>query len=124
MAYYSASPRIGSPLAVPTQQIVRYLSGALSSRESLDIELAAVIDVEVRNLGTVPALLARLTALDSNGNRVLPAYYSDNYISVFPSGVVRIQVHCPKYGSICTSLSIRGWNVPEVQFPITRSGAE
>ena len=48
MAYYSASPRIGSPLAVPTQQIVRYLSGALSSRESLDIELAAVIDVEVR----------------------------------------------------------------------------
>jgi hypothetical protein len=37
--------------------------------------------VTLTNPGSTPALAAKLTLLDAQGQRILPAYYSDNYLS-------------------------------------------
>eukprot|EP01035_Chromulina_nebulosa_P029774 gene29773-39492_t len=38
------------------------------------------IKATMRNEGSVPALMIRLSAVDSSGTRILPAYWSDNYV--------------------------------------------
>jgi hypothetical protein len=69
-----------------------------------------VVSVELENPGTVPALAAKLTAVDNDGKRVLPVLYSDNYITVLPGEPRRVRVACPA-GAQCSRIQIRGWNV-------------
>jgi hypothetical protein len=71
------------------------------------------IEIRIDNPGATPALLTRLTLLDANGKRVLPAYYSENYVSVLPHESRIIEAQCPAQGKECASLTVRGWNVPE-----------
>jgi hypothetical protein len=56
-----------------------------------------------------------LTLLGSDGKtRVLPAYYSDNYVSLLPGESKEIEISSPKpaaKGGL--QLGIRGWNVAE-----------
>jgi hypothetical protein len=40
--------------------------------------------VTLSNAGTVVAFFIRLKVVDANGNRVLPAYFSDNYFTLLP----------------------------------------
>ena len=70
-----------------------------------------VLSVDLGNSGDIPALEVKLTALDEKGNRVLPVYYSDNYITVLPRERRCVEIRCPKQGAACTRLAIRGWNV-------------
>ena len=79
----------------------------------------SVVDIELRNGGAVPALMAKLTLLDAGGNRVLPVYLSDNYVTVMPRESVRIAARCPSPGSACTRLAVRGWNVRAATVPIS-----
>jgi len=69
-----------------------------------------VVSVELQNRGSVPALAAKLTAVDNDGNRVLPVLYSDNYVTVMPGEPRRVEIRCPS-GSHCSRIQIRGWNV-------------
>jgi hypothetical protein len=60
---------------------------------------------------TVPAALAaKLTAVDRQGNRVLPVLYSDNYVTVMPGEPRRVDIRCPARAE-CSRIQIRGWNV-------------
>jgi hypothetical protein len=65
------------------------------------------------NNGTVPAIAAKLTLVESVGaERVLPAYYSDNYMSILPGETKTIDVAYPQaaaHGGL--SITVRGWNV-------------
>ena len=72
----------------------------------------ATVDIAIRNPGPAPALLTRIMVVDERGERVLPAYYSDNYVSLMPGESTHITAQCPEAGRRCRSLSIRGWNVP------------
>ncbi|HEY1725890.1 MAG TPA: LamG-like jellyroll fold domain-containing protein [Steroidobacteraceae bacterium] len=72
---------------------------------------ATVVDITVRNAGPVAALAAKLSVLDAHGARVLPAYYSDNYLSLLPGESRVLQVRCPNDGPACVAVAIRGWNV-------------
>ena len=54
--------------------------------------------------------MSKLTAVDQEGNRVLPVLYSDNYVSVLPGEPRSVQIHCPA-GGRCSRIQIRGWNV-------------
>jgi hypothetical protein len=69
-----------------------------------------VVSVELRNRGSVPALAAKLTAVDTGGKRVLPILYSDNYVTVMPGEPRRVEIRCPA-DSRCARIQIRGWNV-------------
>ncbi len=74
------------------------------------------IEVELTNSGTVVSLENKLTLISSRNNeRILPAYYSDNYISLLPGETRSIEVEYPasatKEGA---EIRLRGWNtVPQ-----------
>jgi Exo-beta-D-glucosaminidase Ig-fold domain/Glycosyl hydrolases family 2, TIM barrel domain len=69
------------------------------------------VNVTIRNAGDSPVLSVKLTALDAGGERVLPVYYSDNYIALLPGETREIHVDCPAGSAPCDSIALRGWNV-------------
>jgi len=83
---------------------------ALGTSSHADAD-GTIIDITLKNNGRVPALLAKLTLLDAAGDRVLPAYYSDNYVSLLPGESRTIRAQCPAAGRGCAAISLRGWNV-------------
>jgi hypothetical protein len=70
------------------------------------------IRVHLRNAGPVAALAGKLTLLHADGTQVLPAYYSDNYVSLLPGEDRLITISLPeKERSRGIRLELRGWNV-------------
>ena len=70
-----------------------------------------IAKVKLDNRGNVAALETKLTLLDSQGKRILPAYFSDNYISLLPGEVKEITVQYHSYpGMKCGNCLV--WNVP------------
>jgi len=66
----------------------------------------------VRNDGSAAALNAKLTLTDAAGRRILPAYYSDNYVSLMPGESRTIEIRFPTAsGPKGLRLGLRGWNV-------------
>jgi hypothetical protein len=70
-----------------------------------------VVMVRLTNQGRAAALNAKITMLDEAGGRVLPVYYSDNYVSLLSGEAREIEVRCPAGGSSCARVALRGWNV-------------
>lgn len=71
------------------------------------------IRVDLRNDGTSASLANKLTLRNSDGSRILPAYYSDNYVSLLPGESREIDVeYLAKEGKGTAQLSLRGWNTP------------
>jgi Exo-beta-D-glucosaminidase Ig-fold domain/Glycosyl hydrolases family 2/Glycosyl hydrolases family 2, sugar binding domain/Glycosyl hydrolases family 2, TIM barrel domain len=68
--------------------------------------------VQLRNTGNVVSLETKLTLLNaSDGSRILPAYYSDNYISLLPGETREIEIEYPaKTTTSPAQLALRGWN--------------
>lgn len=74
----------------------------------------SVVTVTLANRTEVPALNAKLTLVDAQGKRVLPAFYSDNYVALLPGEEKRIEIRYPKSaGQTATALTVRGWNVAQ-----------
>jgi len=72
-------------------------------------ETAVHIDIE--DTGAAPALAAKLTLVDAKGNRILPAYYSDNYISLLPGEPRQVDIRFPSKLAAAARINLRGWNV-------------
>ena len=68
------------------------------------------IEITLENRGSAPVLNAKVTVLDANGDRVLPAFYSDNYLSLLPGEARNIEVRCPAGGQDCVEVALRGWD--------------
>lgn len=88
---------------------------ATAAKDSTD---GTPIKITLRNPGRIAALLAKLTILDAAGNRVLPAYYSDNYVTVLPGESRDVEVLCPARGKQCATVALRGWNVTPAEHSI------
>ena len=70
------------------------------------------IVAEFSNNGNAVALMSKLTLRHSDGTRVLPAYYSDNYISLLPGEKREITIECPDSNvSGGIDIGVSGWNV-------------
>ena len=69
------------------------------------------ITATLSNRSRAPALNAKLTLVDARGNRILPAFYSDNYVSLLPGESKTITIRYDAGGSAQPSLTLRGWNV-------------
>jgi hypothetical protein len=85
---------------------------AVSSRmERLDGENQ--VDVQLKNVAGTAALAVKLTLKNAgNGRRILPAYLTDNYISILPGETKSIQIHYPlQPGTDNPQIGVRGWNV-------------
>jgi beta-galactosidase/beta-glucuronidase len=75
------------------------------------------VTVSLQNSEKVAALSMKLTLLQADGGRVLPAYYSDNYVSLLPGEKREITVEFPEAVS-AARLAIRGWNVTAQTVPV------
>jgi hypothetical protein len=72
---------------------------------------AIAIQVSLHNAGTAPALAAKLTLVDDAGQRILPAFYSDNYVSLLPGESREIEIRCDGRRAGSARINLRGWNV-------------
>jgi hypothetical protein len=73
--------------------------------------------LQLTNAAPVASLETKLTLIDpTSRTRILPAYYSDNYISLLPGETRTVEIEYPTsaaHGS--AAITLRGWNaVPEV----------
>jgi len=71
------------------------------------------VKVVLEDAGSTAAIELKLTLLQADGKtRVLPAYYSDNYVSLPPGETKEIVVECPKEAAKAgVSIGLRGWNL-------------
>jgi hypothetical protein len=76
-----------------------------------------VVRVTLTNKGAAPALNTKLTLVDSNGQRVLPAFYSDNYVALLKDESRTIEVRYPK-SLKAASIRLNGWNVPNTSLAL------
>ena len=107
----------------------RVLDKLPSASVTSDMETApdAVIDgekenvwrVHLRNTGNDAAIALKLTLLQAGGTRILPAYYSDNYLSLLPDEERTVTIHAPADATEAGSarISLRGWNFDERGVP-------
>ena len=70
------------------------------------------LHIHVYNSGATPAIEIKFNLQREDGTRILPAYWSDNYISLLPGEDREVTV---SYPALVTSpkLSMRGWNLPD-----------
>ena len=69
-----------------------------------------VVSVTLANVGAVPALNAKLTLVDPAGKRILPAFYTDNYVALLPGETKTINVRYPATVTARPGFTLRGWN--------------
>lgn len=70
-----------------------------------------VIEVTLSNPGSKPALMVKLAVRDHAGERVLPAYWSDNYVSLLPGETRVVAIRVPLSAAVPDSIGVRGWNI-------------
>jgi hypothetical protein len=72
------------------------------------------VHVQIENDGTGAALANKLTLeAASDGGRILPAYLSDNYVSLLPGESRTIEIEYPVNAAPGSAkIEIRGWNLP------------
>jgi hypothetical protein len=70
------------------------------------------VRVELKNTGSAVSLENKLTLLSAKTQeRILPAYYSDNYISLMPGETKSIEIEAPTNTANGTPVvALRGWN--------------
>jgi hypothetical protein len=78
-----------------------------------------VITADLVNNGRTPALAAKLTLIDDTGERILPALYSDNYITLLPGERKQVEIHFPTAFASSPRLTLRGWNVTPATVAVT-----
>jgi hypothetical protein len=95
----------------------RALDGLQQVRLGMQVGVPAQVDgeqmltVTLANDAAVPVLNAKLTLLDARGTRILPAYYSDNYVALLPGEKRSVTIRYPASQSGVPSVTLRGWNV-------------
>jgi hypothetical protein len=83
---------------------------------------AVHIHVHLQNHANSAALAAKLTLLNVAGNsRILPAYFSDNYVSLLPGETRDIDIEYPAAAAAPgpPQVALRGWNLSPQTIPVT-----
>jgi len=84
---------------------------SLTARQEV-VGSEVLVRATLTNTGSAPALTGKLTLVDGRGQRILPAYYADNYVSLLPGERREIEIRYPaSVGAVGTKLELRGWNV-------------
>ena len=80
------------------------------------------IHVQLVNEGNAAALENKLTLVNARDKlRILPAYYSDNYVSLLPGERREIDIEYPAAAKGEPQLNLRGWNLSPTTIPITQA---
>ena len=70
------------------------------------------------------SLADKFTLLNAaDGSRILPAYFTDNYVSLLPGEHREIEIVYPaKAANGAVQLAIRGWNMQKQTIPVASEG--
>ena len=100
-------------------------SVVLAPQVDVDGATEKVWRVHLRNSGSDAAIALKLTLHHTDGTRILPAYYSDNYVSLLPGEEREITIQAPAKaaGTGAAAVSLRGWNLLEESVPPSSSAA-
>jgi beta-galactosidase/beta-glucuronidase len=71
-----------------------------------------ILTARIDNPGKVPALAVKLTLVNAKGERILPALYDDNYLTVLPGETRSVAIRYPAKLGVDARIAVRGWNVP------------
>jgi hypothetical protein len=105
--------QVADPAALRTLDAMPRVALAVKRVSGLPDEGAEhVLAVDLDNKAATPALQAKLTLFDGKGEQILPAYFSDNYVSLLPGETRRVTVRYPQ-GRGPATIRLRGWNVVE-----------
>ena len=75
--------------------------------------------VTLRNAGATVALANKLTLGNADGTRILPAYYSDNYVSLLPGETKEVEIEYPAGAAKgAAQVKLRGWSLAEMIVPV------
>ncbi|VVT21974.1 Glycosyl hydrolase [Sphingomonas sp. EC-HK361] len=69
------------------------------------------LDVTLTNPSDTPAIETKLTVMNADGSQVLPAYFSDNYVSLLPGETRTVRITYPTDKAKDARVTLRGWNV-------------
>jgi hypothetical protein len=105
-AYWPSSTLAGQQglnqlATVPLELAARWTSAAVRGERQLEVTM--------RNGGEVPALSGKLSLFNADGERILPVYFSDNYVALMPGESRTVTVTFKSQGAV--RLDLRGWNV-------------
>jgi len=79
------------------------------------------IRVHLQNSGAAAALQNKLTLVNAaDRSRILPAYYSDNYVSLLPGESKEVDIEFPASASSQPQVNLRGWNLAPTSIAVTR----
>ncbi|MGC1784741.1 MAG: sugar-binding domain-containing protein [Acidobacteriaceae bacterium] len=109
--YWKPNPAQGEDLTPLDQLPVVQLTGSVTRH---DADGRLLLDVTLHNPGTTMALMAHLQLQrKSSGERVLPVFYSDNYISLAPgeSRTVTVDAAAADLKGDMPVVVLDGWNV-------------
>lgn len=68
------------------------------------------------------AFFNRVALVNTNtGERILPTFFSDNYLSVLPGEEKTVLLEFPEQGNTPLSIEVYGWNVKKQRFPINQN---
>ncbi len=103
------------------RQLTRLPAATLSaSASSRRVDGEVHIHVQLQNRGSGPALANKLTLLNTGGSRILPAYLTDNYVSLLPGESREIEIDYPAAATQgAPQVSIRGWSLAPMTIPVT-----
>jgi hypothetical protein len=90
----------------------------LSTQAGRDGE-ESLLRVTLEDRGASPVLSAKLTLLDGKGERILPAYYSDNYLTLLPGEPRKVTIRYPG-NARAARVALRGWNACPSSVPAAR----
>lgn len=100
----------------------------LNELEKTDVTLSVQnhgkgkVSVKLSNLAQEPAFFIRLKVLDQKDEPLLPAYFSDNYITLLPGEDKNIEMEIPFASKENMKLVVEGWNVPESSVKLQING--
>jgi beta-galactosidase/beta-glucuronidase len=78
------------------------------------VKAGARVEVELTNRGQSVALAVQATLRDAaTGARLLPAYASDNFVSLLPGETRRLTIETPATAAGDLRVELKGWNVRE-----------
>ena len=103
-AGYRALDAMGSATVTTTARLLPAKGTATGDR---------TLEVTLKNTGSVPSLQTKLTLQDDHGEQILPAFYTDNYVSLLPGEAETLHIQIPE-GAPQHSfrLNVSGWNQP------------
>ena len=79
--------------------------------------------LQFTNTATRLAFFLNPQIIGSNGEEILPSYWSDNYFSIPAGGSITVKVSCPAPGTTkpqTLRLRLEGWNIRPTTQPLTK----